>query len=289
MTVIESNNRHAALNRQKLDQIKTLTSDLTGWEFSQEKDGVKLYSKSVEGSSIPLVRGDYLLKTTDYTVEQVATVASLPGARAIWDEKYHSSEIKETFTRYEYLFWVRLSTPWPISNRDFVGCILRDMSADLCYLSMASVEDNSVGAVSGCVRGNLICSGWKFEKVSEGVQITYVTQVDLAGSIPSSFLRSVQLQVPLCAGKVADYINSYGPPPVTGELSCEFKKELWDHGKRQHTVHLDGQGDASFSFSSKTYPGGVKVNTNCGDAQVSGNTIQITGVNGPTTVTISKA
>lgn len=83
MTVIESNNRHAATNRKKLEQVKALTADLTGWEFSQEKDGVKLYSKSVEGSSIPLVRGDYLLKTTDYTAEQVAVVAALPGARAI--------------------------------------------------------------------------------------------------------------------------------------------------------------------------------------------------------------
>ncbi|SAL99302.1 hypothetical protein [Absidia glauca] len=154
---------------------------------------------------------------------------------------------------------------------------------------MASVDDSSVGAVSGCVRGNLICSGWKLQKVADGIQITYVTQVDLAGSIPSSFLRSVQLQVPLCAGKVAEYISSYGPPPITGDLSCVFKKELFDHGKREHTVHLDGQGDAAFSFSSKMYPNGVKVKTTTGEAQVTGNSIQVTGVNGPTTVTISKA
>jgi hypothetical protein len=91
MTVIESNNRHSAINRKKLEQVKALTADLTGWEFSQEKDGVKLYSKSVEGSSIPLVRGDYLLKTTDYTAEQVAVVAALPGARAICKSPFPGS------------------------------------------------------------------------------------------------------------------------------------------------------------------------------------------------------
>ncbi|CAO3585296.1 unnamed protein product [Absidia cylindrospora] len=163
------------------------------------------------------------------------------------------------------------------------------MSQDLCYISMASVEDDSVGAVSGCVRGNLICSGWKLEKVEAGVQITYVTQVDLAGSIPSSFLRNVQLQVPLCAGKVAEYISSYGPPPVSGDMTCGFVKEIFDHKKREHTVQLDGQGDAAWSFSSKMYPNGVKVNASSGQVQISGNAIQLTGVNGPTTVTISKA
>jgi hypothetical protein len=37
------------------------------------------------------------------------------------------------------------------------------------------------------------------------------------------------------------------------------------------------------------YPNGVKVKTTTGEAQVTGISIQVTGVNGPTTVTISKA
>ncbi|CAO3596108.1 unnamed protein product [Absidia cylindrospora] len=290
MTIIESNNCHSSINCKKLDQIKALTGDLSGWEFSQEKEGVKLYSKTVEGFSIPIVRGDYLLKTTEYTAEQVAVVASLPGTRAIWDEKFHSADAKEFFTKWECLFWVRVNTPWPISNRDFVGCNLRDFSQDgVCYTSMASVDDDSIGAVSGCVRGDLICSGWKLEKVAEGVQITYVTQVDLAGSIPSSFLRNVQLQVPLCAGKVAEYVSNYGAPPVIGDISCIYKNENFDHAIREHVVELDGEGNATWSFSSKMYPNGVNVTTTSGEVQVSGNSILVSGVDGPTTVTISKA
>ncbi|KAI9303078.1 hypothetical protein BJ944DRAFT_166078 [Cunninghamella echinulata] len=290
MPVIEATHRHSEFNRKKLDQIKAYTADLNGWEFSQEKEGVKLYSKEVAGSNIPLVRGEYLLKTKDYTAEQVAVVASLPGCRAIWDEKFHSSEVKEMFTKLESLFWVRLNTPWPISNRDFVGCNLRDYNDDVCYISMASVEDPSVGPVSGCVRGNLICSGWKLKQVEEGIQITYVTQVDLAGSIPSSFLRNVQLQVPLCAGKVAEYVSNYGYPPIVGDITTlTFGKEVFDHSKRTLTTELSGQGDASWTFSSKMYPNGVKVNTTSGQAEVNGNTIKVSGISGATTVTISKA
>ncbi|CAO3652916.1 unnamed protein product [Cunninghamella blakesleeana] len=290
MPVIEATHCHSEFNCKKLEQIKTYTADLNGWEFSQEKDGVKLYSKEIAGSPLPLVRGEYLLKTKEYTPQQVATVASLPGCRAIWDEKFHSSEVKEMFTKLESLFWVRLKTPWPISNRDFVGCNLRDYDEDVCYVSMASVEDANVPEVSGCVRGNLICSGWKLQKVNEGIQITYVTQVDLSGSIPTSFAKNVQTQVPLCAGKVADYVNNYGFPPITGDITTlTFKKELFDHSKRTHTIDLDGQGDASWSFSSKMYPNGVKVNATSGQVEITGNTIKVSGINGSTTVTISKA
>ncbi|KAI8074896.1 hypothetical protein BC940DRAFT_328519 [Gongronella butleri] len=289
MAILESNNRHAELNRQKLKQVKELTSDLEGWEFSQENQGVKLYSKQLPDSAIPVVRGDYLLKTTAYTAEQVALVATLPGCRAIWDEKFNSSEVKEVFTKNESLFWVRTNTPWPISNRDFAGCRLCDIEQDLSYVSMASVEDPSVPEVSGCVRGTLITSGWKTEKVADGILISYVSQVDLAGSIPSSFLNSVRLQMPLCAGKVAEYITEYGFPPLIRENTCEIGKVDFDHAKRTYTAALAGEGSATYEFSSTMYPNGVKVDVSAGEANVDGNTISISGINGNATLTITKA
>ncbi|ORX55098.1 Bet v1-like protein [Hesseltinella vesiculosa] len=289
MPILESTNRHADFNRKKLAEIKDLTGDLAGWEFSQEKDGVKLYSKQVEGSSIPLVRGDYILKNTDFTAQQVATVATLPGCRAIWDEKFHSAEVREMFTRWESLFWVRTNTPWPVSNRDVSGCNLRDFTTDLSYVAMASVQDDLVPEVSGCVRGNLITSGWKCEKVEDGILIVYVSQIDLAGSIPTSFLRSVQMQMPLCAGKVAEYTAAYGFPPVALDSSCVYKLESFDHAKRTHTLQLDGQGHIQYQFSSKMYPNGVQIKTSTGSSQVEGNIITVSDINGPTTVVISKA
>lgn len=211
------------------------------------------------------------------------------------DEKFDVAHVKEMYSCWESLFWVKIKAPWPVSPRDFVGIALRDFDDDECYVSMSSVTDDAaVPPVSGCVRGNLMISGWKITKTANGVAITYITQVDLAGSIPSSFLKSINLQVPLCAGKVADYAQTYGFPPSTIACSATYVKESFDHAKREFVAELDGQGgECTWEVSGKMYPNGIKVSTKAEyeivDGEHRNKRVVIKNVNGPTTVTISKA
>ncbi|KAI9488733.1 hypothetical protein BDB00DRAFT_771944 [Zychaea mexicana] len=300
MVVIESSNRHAEASRKALASFKELAANLDGWNFSQEKEGVKLYTKST-GGPISIVRGDTVLKTGDkYTPREVATVATQPGCRKIWDEKFDSSEVKEMFTHLESIFWVKLKAPWPVSPRDFTGVALRDFDDDECYVSMSSVEDPAVPPVSGCVRGNLIISGWKVFKTDGGIGITYITQVDMAGSIPSSFLKSIQLQVPLCAGKVANYVSSYGFPPATLTAdNVTYKKESFDHAKREFVAQVEGkEGDnqVKWLISGQMFPNGVKVTLDgtasheIVDADAPGRKyVVVSGLQGLVTVKINKA
>ncbi|KAI7854980.1 hypothetical protein BDC45DRAFT_556858 [Circinella umbellata] len=301
MVLLESNNRHATTSRKSLAQFKELAgSPLSDWEFSQEKEGVKLYTKS-DGSSITIVRGDITLKTGDkYTPREVATVATQSGCRKIWDEKFDTSEVKEMFTPLESLFWVKLKAPWPVSPRDFTGIALRDFDEDECYVSMSSVEDPAAPPVSGCVRGNLIISGWKVYKAEGGIGITYITKVDMAGSIPSSFLKSIHLQVPLCAGKVANYVSTYGFPPATlAADNVNYKRESFDHAKREFVSEVEGQGDnaqVKWLISGQMFPNGVKVTTDgtasheIVDAEAAGKKyVIVKGIQGAVTVKINKA
>ncbi|KAI8149039.1 hypothetical protein BJV82DRAFT_550385 [Fennellomyces sp. T-0311] len=296
MVVIEANYRHAEAARKSLAAFKELAASLDGWNFSQEKEGVKLYTKATATGTI--VRGDIVMKTDKYTPREVATVATNTGCRKIWDEKYDVSEVKEMFSPFESLFWVKLKAPWPVSPRDFTGIALRDFDDDECFVTMSSVEDPVVPPVSGCVRGNLIISGWKVYKADGGIGITYITQVDMAGSIPSSFLKNIQLQVPLCAGKVANYVSSYGFPPAT--LSAEntvYKKESFDHAKREFTAQVEGNGgEVKWLVSSQMFPNGVKVTVNgtatheIVDADIATKKyVVLNGIQGAVSVKISKA
>lgn len=74
---------HAESNRKALSYLKDLASTLDGWDFSQEKDGVKLYRKTVDSSPIAIVRGETDLIGHEFTPQQVASVATLPGCRKI--------------------------------------------------------------------------------------------------------------------------------------------------------------------------------------------------------------
>ncbi|RCI00734.1 hypothetical protein CU097_013681 [Rhizopus azygosporus] len=285
-----STNPHTEKAHQALSSLKELASTTDGWTFVQEKEGVKLYNKTVEGSPIPLVRGDIVVEGDQYTPQQLLAVCTFPGCRKIWDEKYDTSEIKQLYNRFESLFWTKLKTPWPISPRDIAGTSLREFSENGGYIVLTSVTDSQIPENSGVVRANLILSGWKVEKTSTGISIVYITQIDLAGSIPTSFLKTVQQQVPLCAGKVVKYIKDFGYPPLCLDATATFKKESFDHGKREYTAELDGEGEAKWSYSKQMYPGGVRVHVSGnGSVEVVNHEIILKGVNGPATVTITKS
>ncbi|ORE18874.1 Bet v1-like protein [Rhizopus microsporus] len=293
-----STNPHTEKAHQALSSLKELASTTDGWTFVQEKEGVKLYNKTVEGNPIPLVRGDIVVEGDQYTPQQLLAVCTFPGCRKIFvhpivclgDEKYDTSEIKQLYSRYESLFWTKLKTPWPISPRDIAGTSLRETSENGGYIVLTSVTDPQIPENSGVVRANLILSGWKVEKTSTGISIVYITQIDLAGSIPTSFLKTVQQQVPLCAGKVVKYIKDFGYPPICLDATVTFKKESFDHGKREYTVELDGEGEAKWSYSKQMYPGGVRVHVSGnGSVEVVNHEIILKGVNGPATVTITKS
>lgn len=82
MGIIESDNRHSVATRKGLEYLKELSSSTDGWTLSSDSNGVKVYTRKVEGTSIPIVRGDAVLEG-DYTIAQAAAVALSPGCRQI--------------------------------------------------------------------------------------------------------------------------------------------------------------------------------------------------------------
>ncbi|CEI94583.1 hypothetical protein RMCBS344292_08792 [Rhizopus microsporus] len=161
-----STSPHTEKAHQALSSLKELASTTDGWTFVQEKEGVKLYNKTVEGSPIPLVRGDIVVEGDQYTPQQLLAVCTFPGCRKIY----------------------------------------------------------------------------------------------------------------------------FGYPPLCLDATATFKKESFDHGKREYTAELDGEGEAKWSYSKQMYPGGVKVHVSGnGSVEVVNHEIILKGVNGPATVTITKS
>ncbi|CAO3626054.1 unnamed protein product [Mucor fragilis] len=293
MTIV---NPHAETAQKALSLLKELSSTLEGWEFSEEKDGVKLYHKMDDSSPIAIVRGEADLEGHEFSTQQVASVATLPGCRKVWDDKFDTSEIKEMYSRSESLFWSKLRAPWPVYPRDIAGTSLREISDNECCVVMASVEDESVPEVSGCVRANLIVSGWRVTKTDYGIHIIYITQIDLAGYIPTSFLKNIEQQVPLCAGAVVNYINEHGFAPTTIDCTARFKTENFEHDTKEYSCNVDGTGDIKWVSSTKMYPNDVQVSIigSGGNARSTvvmddkkNQIITVSGINGPTTIRIT--
>lgn len=91
LSIIDSDNVHAAQTRDGLNLLKGLTSSLDDWDFTLDQDNVKLYNKKLDDTNQPpLVRGDTVLTNLPpgCTPLAVATVATLPGCRKVC--KFHA-------------------------------------------------------------------------------------------------------------------------------------------------------------------------------------------------------
>lgn len=165
-----------------------------------------------------------------------------------------------------------------------------EKTTDSTYVAVQSVKDASIPEVSGCVRANLLMSGWKITKTNAGIAISYVTQIDLAGSIPTSLLKAINMQVPLCAGTVTKYLQSHGFPPLQTECTATMVSETFDHAKKEYVIQWTGQGNARHEISKKMYPSGVKVIiTGKAAFENKGGFVIVTGINGSATMKLTKA
>lgn len=165
---------------------------------------------------------------------------------------------------------------------------------------MISVEDPAIPPVSSHVRANLYISGWKIFKVPDGVALTYITHIDIKGSsIPGAILRKIQLEIPLCAGRVVQYVKDNGYPPfIVGEFSGRLKSDIFDHAKRTHVVEVEGTDDeeglVKLEVGNVMYPNGfkVKVHGEATSEEIEGENgvkyVVVSGYKSPVTITISR-
>ncbi|KAI8051784.1 hypothetical protein BDF21DRAFT_392049 [Thamnidium elegans] len=282
-------NPHTTNAKKAMQLLKDYTNDLQGWNLVQDnKSGVKVYNKS-DGSAFPLLRGETLLSGS-FSAEQVAIVATLPGCRKIWDDKFDTAQIKQFYSVDFGLFWSKVKTPWPVSPRDMAAISYTEKTSDSVYIAVQSVKDASIPEVSGCVRANLLMSGWKITKTNAGIAVSYITQIDLAGSIPTSLLKSSHQQIPLCAGTVTKYLKDHGFPPIQKECTATIVSESFDHAKKEYAVQWSGQGNSRYEISRKMFPSGVKVKiTGKAAFENKGDLVIVTGINGSAAMKLTKA
>lgn len=297
-----SENKHSETTSKTLAYIKELSSTLDGWKFSSEKDNVKIYTKEVSGS-MPIVRGDTVLEA-GLTLEQVSAICLSPGARVIWDERFDSAEIKQRFSHHGILFHSKMKGTWPVSGRDIAGTSVVEANNHELIISMSSVVDPLIPEISSHVRANLMAAGWVLKTLEDGkISIIYIVHIDLAGSIPASFVKIVQLQTPLCAGKVVDYAHKFGFPPYIKSIEGRILREEFDHKKKTYVVEVDApeehgflhnKGTVVFEVSRKMFPEGFDVKTSPEEsihdkAEADGNTlVTVKHFKEPVVITISK-
>ncbi len=88
------------------------------WKYLTEKQGIKVYSRSVAGSKIKALKVECVLNTTPAAL--VALLLDVPAAEQ-WVSHTKSCVLLRQVSPAELYYYSEVSLPWPLENRDFVA------------------------------------------------------------------------------------------------------------------------------------------------------------------------
>ncbi|KAI7860186.1 hypothetical protein BDC45DRAFT_96001 [Circinella umbellata] len=271
--------RHRTSRKQCIETLKRLTSsDLDEWKELGERNSSKLYSKSVQGSALPILRGDVKINGR-WTPEQVCSVIQCFGARKIWDEYFETGHIAERFSQKEYLVYTQMRSIFPIHSRDFslLTMIDSDPVSGTIHVASTSVSDGLIPVIKPHVRGQIVVHGWALRPIkgNKGVELTFVSQMELEGStpLPPAIIRQLTMEVPACVDRVQWYLRQHGCPPYIRRVAGKITQEQFDSKEKTYRI----------SFTAKHKPSQNRQHSNwCTDIRTnpsmygSGFNVQVT-------------
>lgn len=172
------------------------TSSAESWKFLVEKDGIKVFSKSVPDSKIKAIKAECILNANSSQV-----VSFLLDVKAAEKWVYHtkSCDLLRKVSQTELFYYSEVSLPWPLENRDFVAHVkvTRDPLTEVITIN-SPVVSGFVPVKNGLVRINQGKGSWTITPLNkEQVRIEYILLVDPGGIIPAWAVNMFASQGPI--------------------------------------------------------------------------------------------
>ncbi|KAI8601706.1 hypothetical protein EDD21DRAFT_304754, partial [Dissophora ornata] len=219
--------RHSHTARKALAMFKVLASSPEDRWRTVSSDGTfKSYSRIISGAGLPMLRGEGVI-TGGWSVEQINAVIESSGCRQAWDERFENMSIAETFNSNEYLFHITLKGIGSLTGRDLAGVTIidRDPQTSALYNVSTSVLDTTIPEDPGRIRALLELSGWSLRPIFDGqgntvsVNVTYVIQIDIRGTLPNSVVKSISASMMTAVPRLNHFMNKTGYPPYASHIA----------------------------------------------------------------------
>lgn len=101
----------------------------------------------------------------------------------------------------------------------------RDPQTSALYNVSTSVLDPTIPEDPGRIRAMLELSGWSLRPTFDGqgntvsVNVTFVVQIDIRGTLPSSVVKSMTSSMTMAVSRLNQFINKTGYPPFASHIS----------------------------------------------------------------------
>lgn len=154
-----------------------------GWELKKDDDGVKVWTRLMEGAEIKEIRMEYELESSLSAV--VALLTDVPNMKN-WIANSVHSECLKIISPTVYINYQHLESPWPVQDRDMVNRMTITQNPTTKVVSVDSKPElNFYAEKENIVRLVSLRSLYLlFPKPGGNIKVVYTTKFHPGGSIP---------------------------------------------------------------------------------------------------------
>lgn len=176
--------------------VFTTVSAQDKWTLSTSQEGIKVYTRPMENSSIKAVKVSCNLEAT--TTQLLAAIMDI---QTCSEWVYHSKKnvLIKQLSPLDLIYYSEVEVPWPAKNRDYVVHIqVEQQASDKVVTINSPCIPGYVAEKENIVRINHSVGIWTITPVGRNmVQAEYVLEVDPMGTIPAWLINLFATKGPL--------------------------------------------------------------------------------------------
>lgn len=190
-----------------MDKLKVVASTDDDWKFVEEKNGVKIHMRQVEGSPIVMMRG---ICEIAGSADEILKCTEALDTRSEWDGMFIGGKYVRSLDDTHQLLHFKFKSPsMMVTNRDFaLARAVKRCDDGIILSNHISVETDEIPPESGFVRGEVAESGYWIKENEDGKNslVAYVVQIDPKGWIPTPIVNLVAKKQPMVLGRMRDHM-----------------------------------------------------------------------------------
>ncbi|TWR31713.1 lipid-binding protein [Mucilaginibacter pallidiroseus] len=166
------------------------------WKLSTQKDGIKVYTRSVPNSKLKALKVDCNFNAT---LTQMTAILTDVKNRGEW--VYHTKSFKflKQASPTDIYYYSEVAMPWPLQNRDFIAQLVTSQNNTTKVVTIdGPLGENIIPVKEGVVRITDSKSKWLIIPIDKDeVKVEYVLQVDPGGTIPAWLVNMFASEGPI--------------------------------------------------------------------------------------------
>jgi hypothetical protein len=164
------------------------------WELKKYKNGIRVYTKHSENSSVKSFKGVTVFNVSLNSL--VSTIRDLPNYPA-WLDRCESGEVLKIITEDDYYIHTKMDMPFPVADRDIVQHVkIHRDHQDGTYIELLS-EPNFIPEVEGYLRVPFSAGYWLLSPENENsTRAEIVSESDPGGSLPTWVINMMIVATP---------------------------------------------------------------------------------------------